>query len=118
MTTMDDEKLNHAGDEASIPTSNVSGSPTIPPHIIDKEARPSTPVSSASPDNDPTVPAPEAEEEEWVTGLKLAVIVAAITMAAFLMLLDVSIVATVSYFLPQLIEIFIDHLTGSPKNHQ
>jgi hypothetical protein len=38
----------------------------------------------------------DTEEEEWVTGLRLVVIVAALTMAAFLMLLDTSIVATVS----------------------
>jgi hypothetical protein len=38
----------------------------------------------------------DTEEGEWVTGLRLVVIVAVLTMAAFLMLLDTSIVATVS----------------------
>jgi hypothetical protein len=41
-----------------------------------------------------------AEEEEWeyVTGLKLAIIIGAITLSAFIMLLDMSIVVTVSRF--------------------
>lgn len=115
MSTMDDEKLNHAGDETSTPTSNLSRSPAVLPQIIDKEAQPS---SSESPDDAQAVPEPKAEEEEWVTGFKLAVIVAAVTMAAFLMLLDVSIVATVSYFLSQFHEVVVDLLTGNPKNHQ
>ncbi len=112
---MDDEKLNHAEDGTSIPTSDVSGSPKVPPQIIDKEAQPPSPEI---PDDAQAVPAPKAEEEEWVTGLKLAAIVTALTMAAFLMLLDISIVATVSCFLIQFLEVFVDHLTGNPKNHQ
>jgi hypothetical protein len=39
MSTMDDEKLNHARDEISTPTSDVSGSPAVLPQIIDKEAQ-------------------------------------------------------------------------------
>jgi hypothetical protein len=38
----------------------------------------------------------DTEDGEWVTGLRLVVIVAALTMTAFLMLLDTSIVSTVS----------------------
>lgn len=101
---MDDEKLNHARDETSTPTSDVSGSPAVLPQIIDKETQPSSPDSS---DNAQAVPEPKAEEEEWVTGFKLAVIVAAVTMAAFLMLLDVSIVATVSYFYPNFMKLLL-----------
>jgi hypothetical protein len=112
---MDEEKLNAAGDGTSVSTSNVLGSPAVLPQPIDKEALPSSPERS---NNESAVPAPETDEEEWVTGLKLTAIVSFITMAAFLMLLDVSIVATVSYFLNQLLEVDIDGLAGGPKNHQ
>jgi len=39
------------------------------------------------------------EETQWVTGLPLASIMAAITLASFLIMLDTSIVATVSLVL-------------------
>lgn len=38
----------------------------------------------------------DTDEGEWVSGIKLVVIVVALTTAAFLMLLDTSIVTTVS----------------------
>jgi hypothetical protein len=53
--------------------------------------------STEAPEQAPEKAATETQQQEvWITGLKLGVIVAAISMAAFLMLLDVSIVATVS----------------------
>jgi hypothetical protein len=89
---MEDEKLDHA--ELGAPTPE---SPTVQPEkTLDEAQPPSQDIAT----QDPTTARTETNEEEWVTGLKLAVIVAAITMAAFLMLLDVSIVAAVSpYFL-------------------
>jgi hypothetical protein len=92
-STMDDEKRSHAEDGAPRPTSKDSESPAIETEPIDKETQPPSPKTH---DQGPAVTETEPSKEEWITGLKLAVIVAAITMAAFLILLDVSIVATVS----------------------
>ena len=39
---------------------------------------------------------PSEDEGEWVSGIKLAGIIVALTTAAFLMLLDTSVVTTVS----------------------
>jgi hypothetical protein len=36
------------------------------------------------------------EEQEYITGIKLYLVVSAVTLVAFLMLLDMSIIATVS----------------------
>lgn len=50
-----------------------------------------------------TVPAPlnkdESEEWEYVTGFKLHVVVGAVTLAAFVLLLDTAIIATVCLML-------------------
>lgn len=46
------------------------------------------------PQNEPADGASSEEEKEWVTGFKLISIMGAITVACFLMLLDVSIVST------------------------
>lgn len=39
---------------------------------------------------------PDSDEEEYVTGFKMVIVLVAVTAASFLMLLDTSIVATVS----------------------
>ena len=107
---MEDEKQNQSEDGAPIPTSKESESPAV--ELIDKD----TQSPPKSPAQDPAPVAAETDKMEWVTGLKLAVIIAAITMAAFLMLLDVSIVATVS--VPLLFSWgCIDDLVGDPENH-
>ena len=86
--TAEDEKGSHTEDRASVPES-----PTIQP----QKAEDATHLSSTEPpEQAPATTVIETQQEEWITGLKLGVIVAAISMAAFLMLLDVSIVATVS----------------------
>ena len=36
-----------------------------------------------------------AEDQEWVSGMRLATIMAAVTLVCFLMLLDISIIVTV-----------------------
>jgi hypothetical protein len=90
---MEDEKLDHAEDRAPTPES-----PSPQPEKTLDAAAPSP--NPGIPEQDPVTAGTMTNEEEWVTGLKLAVIVAAITMAAFLMLLDVSIVATVSPSFP------------------
>jgi nucleoside permease NupC len=85
---MEDEKENNGEHEAPRPES-----PAVQPEKTLDEAH--SPTSQPT-EQDTTTNEIETNEKEWVTGLKLAVIVAAITMASFLMLLDVSIVATVS----------------------
>lgn len=85
---MEDEKRPRTEDGAPLPES-----PAVQPEKAFEEAHLPT---SEPPEQDQAMTGQETKEEEWVTGLKLGVIVAAITMAAFLMLLDVSIVATVS----------------------
>ena len=49
----------------------------------------------------------EEEETQWVTGLPLASIMAAITLASFTIMLDTSIVATVSLVLSCLPSIYL-----------
>ncbi len=44
---------------------------------------------------DKTGTAPEDDAKEWITGIRLWLIILAITMACFLMLLDLSIIVTV-----------------------
>jgi hypothetical protein len=50
--------------------------------------------SAATSDTNATKAAPA---DDYLTGLKLAAVLAAVTMAAFLMLLDLSVVVTVGY---------------------
>lgn len=47
-------------------------------------------------DKTPGDDTPKDEEQEWVGGWKLASLMISITLAAFLMLLDMSIIVTVS----------------------
>lgn len=49
-----------------------------------------------TPDDNSKDPVPKEKEWEYITGLKLVVVIIAVTAAAFLMLLDNSIVSTVS----------------------
>jgi hypothetical protein len=63
------------------------------PEQVSKEnsQSPSTNITNGS----PALLMADAGEEEWLTGYKLTIIMVALTLAAFLMLLDTSIVATV-----------------------
>jgi hypothetical protein len=53
-------------------------------------------LSLESPDKTASATPEEEEEWEYVTGIKLAVVIIAVTAACFIMLLDTSIVVTVS----------------------
>jgi hypothetical protein len=69
-----------------------------------------------------------APADDYLTGLKLAAVLAAVTMAAFLMLLDLSVVVTVSYvqlqnsFDPRAVVLMptdglMDGFAGYPEDH-
>jgi hypothetical protein len=47
-------------------------------------------------DSNPTVTADEVPEHEYITGAKLWLVLAAVTLVVFLMMLDMSIIVTVS----------------------
>jgi hypothetical protein len=47
-------------------------------------------------DSNPTVTADEVPEHEYITGVKLWLVLAAVTLVVFLMMLDMSIIVTVS----------------------
>jgi hypothetical protein len=61
---------------------------------IEKEN--STPLSQSSKKNGRTADQPPKEAIEYLVGMKLFLVMFSITLAAFLMLLDASIVATAS----------------------
>lgn len=61
------------------------------------------PETGTPPSEDPSVPDKEViqpDEQEYVTGFKLAIIVASVALACFLMLLDTMIISTVSFAVP------------------
>ena len=60
------------------------------------------PESNSAPEPTPTAPA-ASQEDEWVTGIKLLNIVAALTLVCLLLLLDSSIISTVETNFPQLV---------------
>lgn len=65
-------------------------------------------------------PQGESEEEyEYITGIKLFLVMAGVTLACFLMLLDTSIITTVC-FCDSVIQrlLFAYHLQGHPSNYQ
>lgn len=88
---MDEEKMDHASDAA--PSPDLPEASAVQPENTKEDAAQSP--TTSNPDELPATPGAGPDEGEMVTGFKLAVIMIAITMAAFLMLLDVSIVATV-----------------------
>jgi hypothetical protein len=79
-----------------------NGQPTLAAHeAMDEnisDTKNITPESAgqgtATPDTNTTKATPA---DDYLTGLKLAAVLAAVTMAAFLMILDLSVVVTVSY---------------------
>lgn len=75
-----------------------------PDPSLDRVERDKEQMVEASPPLDIETPdqsADSAKEWEYITGLKLMVVIAAVTMTAFLVLLDNSIVTTVSQPLHQ-----------------
>lgn len=64
----------------------------------------------------------EANEEEWqyVTGFKLGVVIVSVTLVAFVMMLDMSIVSTVisSKYCNQLKSLLLTMILGHSSNHK
>jgi hypothetical protein len=60
----------------------------------EKETRPS---SAEKPTGIVTEPKAEAQEHEFLTGVKLLLVLSSVTLVVFLMMLDIAIVATVSF---------------------
>jgi hypothetical protein len=56
-------------------------------------------------------------EFEYVTGVKLWLATAAVTLVCFLMMLDMSIIVTVSLHNPSHALDLLIHMTGYPSNH-
>lgn len=94
---MEEEKRNH---EQASDRAQVSGDHENPVVRAEAEGSKEVPQSQTSenPDQNPATAQTNVGEEEWVTGIKSAVILITLTVAAFLMLLDTSIVATVSLY--------------------
>jgi hypothetical protein len=84
---MEEEKLNHEQ------VSDDHENPVLKAEAIKEEPHPQTTENS---EQNPTIEETDADEEEWVTGIKSIIILITLTVAAFLVLLDTSIVATVS----------------------
>jgi hypothetical protein len=92
--TLDDEKPGH---ESSTPT------------LYDE--KPDTP---SKPQDEPE---PEDETDIWVTGWKLTSLMISITIGAFLMLLDMSIVTTVRLFGSSQVSV-LTTIAGYPSHHR
>lgn len=95
-------------DPHSLRTSSYEPSLEKEPRNIDDDTQSGQPVLSGNlsdrkgddvmnKDEDGRLSRATTEEEVYITGFKLMMVVISVTSAAFLMLLDVSIVATVSY---------------------
>lgn len=69
--------------------------------MLSKEQQPSTSTSPIPPmsQKEQTVmaPAPQSDKDHYATGFKLALILASMTLVFFLMMLDMSILATVRH---------------------
>jgi hypothetical protein len=89
---MEEEKLNHSSGGVS-QVFDVREDQVTQQEAVTEDFQMPT---SNNPDQSPAATKIDTDEGEWVTGIKLGVIISAISTAAFLMLLDVSIVATVS----------------------
>jgi hypothetical protein len=107
--------------------SKVEGLEQEPQNGIDGiEASEKTNENSHAQDIDPEEPPREslsrtrtdASDWEYVTGIKLAVVIIAVTGACFLMLLDTSIVATVSLLQCHICKIFLMSLAGNSTDHE
>jgi nucleoside permease NupC len=88
------------------------GSAIQPEHVKEDAAQLQT---TDNPDESPATTV-DTDEGGNVTGLKLAVIIIAITMAGFLVLLDTSIVATVST--SAVVHRFVLMTIGSSTDHE
>jgi hypothetical protein len=84
-----------------------------------KPSEPPTEDSQSSiidfPDQHSAATRTDTDEGEWVSGIKLAGIIVALTTAAFLMLLDTSVVTTVS---ASLCSCYYTHQKGNPTDHK
>jgi len=58
------------------------------------------------------------DEPEYITGMKLGLVIGAVSLCSFLMLLDTSIVVTVRLDAPRVYLIVLMLQTGYSKNHQ
>jgi hypothetical protein len=89
-------------------TEDASSGTTLPRHSRDEENKGSKLSSSPDATEVPRVNSPETasanvsgeKEYEYLTGFKLAALMFSLTLVAFLMLLDTSIVSTVSLYTP------------------
>jgi uncharacterized membrane protein YcjF (UPF0283 family) len=59
----------------------------------------------------------EEEENQWLTGWKLASMMTSLTLAAFLMLLDMSIISTVQPHVQQFIRLVTDKYLGYSSHY-
>lgn len=66
-------------------------------HQPSAENNPPLDDGSTAPDENPKEGAKEETDWEYVTGMKLALVIIAVVLACFLMLLDNSIISTVSW---------------------
>ena len=87
------------------------------------ETEPQKQLQDAAPEDKPAEASAGqgAQEEEFITGFKLAIVLVAVTLVAFLMLLDTSIVATVRFLpLPQFEnrEVLILYCAGHTSNNK
>jgi hypothetical protein len=61
---------------------------------------------------------PSATEYEYITGIRLWLVVASVTLVCFLILLDMSIIVTVSPDASISVSNLLINMTGYPSNHQ
>lgn len=82
-------------------------------HDISESSDPENPSDGST----EVVEAPETEYE-YITGIQLWLVVASITLVCFLMLLDMSIIVTVSFDASISASNLLINMTGYPSNHQ
>jgi hypothetical protein len=114
---MEEEKLNHEKTSDGTQASDDHESPIVTSQAEgSKEEQQDSTTDDA--DQNPAANETNADEGQWVTGIKLAVINIALTMAAFLMLLDTSIVATVSVTSCVPSRMVVNGSVGSSTDHE
>ena len=84
----------------------------------EKEQESTSPVAE-EPNEKPQQSSPLQDQYEYVTGFKLVIVIVAITLVAFLMMLDMSIIVTVSIFNREKLGLRdTDTFSGYPSDHQ
>lgn len=78
------------------PEKDIMDSQTLPQDVADSLSRPSAEIESHSEEVKPE-PAKD-EERQYLTGIKLYMVVTGVTLVCFLVLLDIAIIVTVSSF--------------------